>query len=91
MSKTLVYLTIAVFLGLFLVLIPLATFTEADTGAYRSLAPEFVSGEAFKVEPIEALGNTTTKYLADDFTVLLTSLAIAFFVYILFKHKMFAS
>ena len=91
MRKTLVYLTIAVLLGLFLVLIPLAAFTEVETAIYRSLTPDFVSGEALKGELIELYGKSATKYLVDDFTVLIASFAIASFVYVFSKTKMLAS
>jgi hypothetical protein len=91
LSKSLVYLAIAALLGLFLVLIPLVAFTEIETDIYRSLTPEFASAETLKGEPIESYGESAKRYLVDDFAVLLTSLAIASFVYILFKHKIFAS
>jgi hypothetical protein len=83
MKKTLLYIAIAVILGLSLTIVPLITLAEIKTGD-TYVMPQSLSGQLEKLEGSHA---NMTSSNATDVEVLGVSFVIALVVYVVFKPR----
>ena len=87
MKKILVYLAVAVVLGLFLTLVPLITITIAEIRVENNYAMSHSLWEGLeKLEGTRFLG--TSQYSDAGLEILAISFVIALVVYVLFKRRL---